>query len=293
MPVLLVEKQAILTAGVNIQFEIKRNKSKIGNSNTTQKHMGALLITLAVLMSLTPTVVAEEPAVFVSTRATKDVRVMADPTSEFWRQSAPVIVNRTKNGELANLKMEVRSRWTPRYLYFLFVCPYEELNLKPFPNTTKETNELWNWDVAEVFIGSNFKDIARYKEFEVSPQGEWMDLDINLRSPQHETGWVWNSGFEHIARIDPERHVWYAAMKIPMVAIGSSAVGGTSFRINFFLSQGPPERHKALCWQPSMSDTFHVPERFGLLRLIGVASAKKKISKRVAHETAATETDES
>ena len=43
-----------------------------------------------------------------------------------------------------------------------------------------ETNELWNWDVAEVFIGSDFKNIRRYKEFEVSPQAEWVDLDINL-----------------------------------------------------------------------------------------------------------------
>jgi hypothetical protein len=237
--------------------------------------MGALLITLAVLVSLTRMVAAEEPAVFVSTKATKDVRVTADPTSEFWKRSAPVIVNRTRKGELATLAMEVRSRWTPHYLYFLFVCPYEELNLKPLPDTTKETNELWNWDVAEVFIGTNFNDIKRYKEFEVSPQGEWVDLDIDLRSPQHEKGWVWNSAFEHTARIDPDRRVWYAAMKIPMAAIGSSAVGGTSFRINLFLSQGPPERHKALCWQPSMSDTFHVPERFGLLRLVREASAKE------------------
>jgi len=41
-------------------------------------------------------------------------------------------------------------------LYFLFTCPYEELHLKPSPNIQKETNELWNWDVAEVFVGSYF-----------------------------------------------------------------------------------------------------------------------------------------
>ena len=48
-----------------------------------------------------------------------------------------------------------------------------------------ETNELWNWDVAEVFIGSDFKNIRRYKEFEVSPQAEWVDLDVNLDAPRH------------------------------------------------------------------------------------------------------------
>jgi len=29
------------------------------------------------------------------------------------------------------------------------------------------------------FIGSDFKDIKRYKEFEVSPHNEWIDLDID------------------------------------------------------------------------------------------------------------------
>ena len=46
-----------------------------------------------------------------------------------------------------------------------------------------------------MFIGSDFDHIKRYKEFEVSPQNEWVDLDIGL----------WNSGFEHSARIDCRR----------------------------------------------------------------------------------------
>jgi hypothetical protein len=36
------------------------------------------------------------------------------------------------------------------------------------------------------FIGDDFKNIRRYKEFEVSPQGEWVDLDVNLDNPPHE-----------------------------------------------------------------------------------------------------------
>jgi hypothetical protein len=55
----------------------------------------------------------------------------------------------------------IRTRWTKQNLYFLFVCPYEELNLTPNPNTLAETNELWNWDVAEAFIGADFKNIKR------------------------------------------------------------------------------------------------------------------------------------
>jgi hypothetical protein len=31
-------------------------------------------------------------------------------------------------------------------LYYLFICPYEELNLKPSPSTSTETYQLWDWD---------------------------------------------------------------------------------------------------------------------------------------------------
>lgn len=209
-------------------------------------------------------------AVFESTKAPSDVPLTTDQSSAFWRDSRPVFANKNIQGKtLGADRMEVRSRWTKDYLYFLFACPYDELYLKPSPDTTKETYELWNWDVAEVFIGDDFRDIKRYKEFEVSPQNEWVDLDVNLHNPHHEEGWVWNSGFEHTVRIDRDKHIWYAAMRIPMTAIDSrQAEAGNTFRANLFLSQGPPNRHRELAWQPPMSNTFHTPERFGLLKLV-------------------------
>ena len=59
-------------------------------------------------------------------------------------------------------RTEILSRWTEKNLYFLFVCPYEVLNLKPSPDSSSETFQLWDWDVAEVFIGSDFQNIRRY-----------------------------------------------------------------------------------------------------------------------------------
>lgn len=129
-----------------------------------------------------------------------------------------------------------------KYLYVLFICLYHELYLKPSPDTEKETNELWKWDVAELFIGSDFQDIKRYKEFEVSPQGEWVDLDINLALPHHETGWTWNSGFEVAARIDHEAHVWHGAMRIPFKAIDERGpAAGISSAPICFAARGRPD----------------------------------------------------
>ena len=206
----------------------------------------------------------------LSVRAAKDVALDTNPESAFWIGAKPVLVNRDNRGKAAGFAMRVSTRWTSGNLYLLFQCPYEELYLKPNPSKTEETYELWNWDVAEIFIGSDFKNIRRYKEFEVSPQGEWVDLDIDLSKPHPEGGWKWNSGFECAARIDKASKIWYAALRIPLNAIDSRPPAeGTEFRVNLYLSEGPPAKHKSMAWQPTLVPNFHVPEKFGTLRLVG------------------------
>ena len=202
--------------------------------------------------------------------AENDVNLDTNQASPFWRMAPSVHLDTDTHGHrVPKYRTEVRMRWTNQNLYFLFICPYEQLNLKPDPKTATETYELWNWDVAEVFIGTDFKDIKHYKEFEVSPQGEWIDLDIDLHKPHHEEGWKWNSGFNVSARIDRAAHVWYAAMTIPYSAIDTRpAAVGNILRINLFRSQGPPANRHEIAWQAPMADTFHVPERFGLLQLV-------------------------
>lgn len=221
-------------------------------------------------MSLAPTNNLDPKAVLESIRAHRDVTLDADPSSAFWRATRPVYMEVDAQGRPEpDYRTEVRSRWTATNIYFLFVCPYKRLYLKPKPDAVHETYGLWDWNVAEVFIGSNFQNIKRYKEFEISPQGEWIDLNINLDKPHHEEGWVWNSGFEHVAHIDHARHVWFGAMRIPFAALETDPpVAGTSFRVNLFRTEGPPADPKEIMWQPTMSETFHVPERFGRLRLV-------------------------
>ena len=222
---------------------------------------------LAVMLS---SVFAADNNIATSREATEDIALDTNPASTFWSQTAPIYAEHDKNGQvLPGYRTEIRSRWTPKNLYFLFSCPYEELSLHPNPSTTTETNRLWNWDVAEVFIGSDFKNIRHYKEFELSPQGEWLDLDIDLTKPHHEKGWTWNSGFQVEARIDEQAKIWYGAMKIPWTALDDTPPSaGKTVRVNFFRSQGPLSNRKEIAWQPTMSETFHVPERFGLLRLV-------------------------
>lgn len=225
-------------------------------------------ITLSFLF-LVAACAAQDKPVIDSLHAQRDIKLTTDPASSFWRASQPIYAEADKRGQvLSEYRTEIRSRWTGRNIYFLFVCPFKNLYLKPTPDTAHETNELWNWNVAEVFIGSDFKDIKRYKEFEVSPHNEWVDLDIDLNTPHHENGWVWNSGFEHVTRINAAKHIWYVAMKIPFKAIDTRPpTPGAKFRVNLYRTEGPPNDSKEIMWQPVMSNSFHMPERFGLLRL--------------------------
>ena len=230
----------------------------------------AVMVCALVLVLSRMTEAPVSMAVFESIKASGDVASSTDPNLAFWTAAHPVYADRGTFGQpQAHYRTEIRSRWTENNLYFLFVCLYEELNLKPSPATTTETYGLWNWDVAEVFIGSDFRNIRRYKEFEVSPQGEWIDLDIDLNKPHHEDGWKWNSGFAVAARIDAGAKIWYGAMRIPFSALQSCpAATNETFRINLFRSQGPASNRIQIVWQPTMSNTFHTPEKFGRLHLI-------------------------
>jgi hypothetical protein len=211
----------------------------------------------------------KSPATFVSRYSETDFELTADPGAKHWQGVPFVVAQNDQNGKpVPGHRTEIRSRWTGSNLYLLFVCPYDRLHLKANPTTTEETNELWEWDVAEAFIGSDFKNIRRYKEFQVSPQGEWVDLDIDRDNPKPESGWVWNSGFQVKARVDPAKKIWYGEMKIPMNKVDTRPPEpGLEMRINLFRCQDAPPDRKYIAWQPTRSRTFHVPEAFGRLRL--------------------------
>ncbi len=205
-----------------------------------------------------------------STRSPQDTAVDTDPNSSFWRGVPAIFAERDTSGTpLPGYRTEIRSRWTDRNLYFLFICPYEQLHLKPDADTKTETNELWNWDVAEAFIGADYRNIRRYKEFEISPQAEWVDLDIDLDTPHPADGWLWNSGMEAGAHIDAAHRIWYGFMRIPYAAVDSRpANAGNRLRINLYRSQGAGADHKLINWQPTGRRSFHVPNAFGELKLV-------------------------
>lgn len=216
-----------------------------------------------------PLILGDGPGVIVSRHAQADFALTADPDAPQWKGVAGIFMENGPKGEsVPSHRTEVRSVWTGGNVYFLFVCPYENLHLKPDPSRTKETYKLWDWDVAEVFVGSDFNHIRLYKEFEMSPQEEWVDLDIDRDKLGDKDAWLWNSGFQVKARIDPAKKIWYGEMKIPVKSIDARPPQpGLEMRINFYRCQGADPNRKYIAWQPTHASTFHVPEAFGRIKL--------------------------
>src|SRR5262245_31194148 len=152
----------------------------------------------------------QESTVLTSQFSATDLGLDTDPASAIWAKAPRVSASRNYLGEaIPGAPTEIRSRWTKEHLYLLYICPYDELNLKPDPDRSAETPRLWNWDVGEAFIGSDVEKITRYKEFQVSPQGEFVDLEIDRENPKGQAGRNWNSGFTVGARIDEKAKIWY------------------------------------------------------------------------------------
>lgn len=197
-------------------------------------------------------------------------RLTADVADPFWLAAPPLSVYQSPFGErLRSLATIVRSRWTEEHLYVHFECSFQTLHLKPEPRRDRKTWELWNWDVVELFLGDDWAHIERYKEFELSPQGEWLDVAIDRTPPDLERNRHWSSGFLTEARIDASGGTWNGAMRIPFASITTGPVVARKvFRANVYRMEGPPEARTFLAWKATGSESFHVPAAFGILELI-------------------------
>jgi len=215
---------------------------------------------------------AQDEAVFLSYYAEKDAEPSADPGSPFWTGIQGVTIDRSILGPaVPQYRAEVRSRWTKNNIYFLFAGPYQKLTLKSNPDTVKETYRLWEKDCFEVYLGADFEHINRYREFQMSPAGEFLDLDIDssIPKPGFNGEQNWDAGMKVKARIGEGRKFWYGEMKMPIAAVDSRpAAAGNEMRINMFRQDDEPPNRKFLAWQVTGVWNPHHPDKFGILRLV-------------------------
>lgn len=196
-----------------------------------------------------------------------------DLTKPSWKHAKWVEFDNDASGKshYPEVTTRVASLWTETHVYFAFSGHYDSLNIFEGEDPKVERWQLWDRDVVEVFLNPRPEHVNHYFEFEVAPNNQWIDLEIDkTKDPFSDASW--NSGFQHATRVDAEHHVWTTEMRIPLAAINvQHPRPGTQWRVNFFRAagKGADERRKFLAWSiiPE-GKTFHVPARFGILKLV-------------------------
>lgn len=168
---------------------------------------------------------------------------------------------------------QVRLLWTATTLYLRFECRYRQVFVFEDSDPNGRRDQLWDRDVAEAFLQPDLSRLGYYREFEVSPNGMWIDLDIcpggrsDLKSGLMRSVWL-----------DQERHGWAAELAIPMKALTGHFDPAAVWRANFYRVEGPQEPRFYSAWQATRTSepNFHVPSAFGKLRFEGRMSRMQR-----------------
>ena len=196
-------------------------------------------------------------------------------TKKVWQDAPRITFDRDGFGDThyPDSEVQVASLWTPGYVYFAYWCKYRSLNVYAGEDTVKERWELWNCDVVEAFINPEPERILHYYEFEVAPNNQWIDLEIDLsKTPFNDAGW--DSHFEHATKVDAENKVWVVEMRIPVKSMGVNAIQpGDAWRLNLYRADGPGDdtQRRFISWSPlpdAARNSFHQPASFGIIKFV-------------------------
>jgi len=201
------------------------------------------------------------------------------PSEKDWKAAPPIVFDADWRGRNSDplRETEVRLLWSRETLFLRFRCRYRELTTFSDSEPDGRRHGLWDRDVAEVFLQPDFSDPRRYWEFEISPSGKWVDLDIapGEKTPGHRGNP--HSGMKSRVHVDETQRIWIAEMALPMRSLTPAFDPGAVWRGNIFRVEGAAEPRFYSCWRPTKSPqpNFHVPEAFGKL------SFREKLGPRI------------
>ena len=217
-------------------------------------------------MNATPSLeCAATTSEIVAAYGEREITLDAAHPSPSWERAQPISFCKDWRGTNPEPERQTQARvlWSEDTLYLRFDCKYRELFLFEDADASGRRDRLWERDVVEVFLQPDPSRRHNYKEFEISPNGMWIDLDI---SPGGGTDL--KSGLRRSAFLDKNRHTWAAELAIPMKVLTARFDPSTAWRVNFFRIEGSREPRTYQAWKYTMTPEpdFHVPEVFGELR---------------------------
>lgn len=206
----------------------------------------------------------ESKLTVVANRLTEQLDAQGFPSQRAWSGTEPAQFSHDWRGEKSDpgRATEVRLLYTMETLFLRFHQKYRTITIFPDARPDGWRYELWDRDVAEVFLQPDWSDPRRYKELEVSPNGFWIDLDIAPGEKEEL-----HSKLMRRVVLDSREKTWTAELAVPMRSLTPAFSPDKEWRVNFFRVEGEQEPRFYSAWSPTHSPqaNFHVPEAFGRL----------------------------
>jgi len=185
-------------------------------------------------------------------------------------------------GGALRFRTQAMALWDARNLYIGMVGVDDSV----WATETRYDVPLWHEEVMEIVLDPGGRG-KPYIELQINPQAAVRDVLVeNIFLPREQWDWdAWGrwqlKGLEHAVQVirdeDYDRDLgWSIELAIPWESLRGAAEGvalppqpGDRWRANFYRydrPEGKPEELSA--WCDTESDTFHVPEKFGVLHFL-------------------------
>ena len=188
-----------------------------------------------------------------------------------WKKAKTVVIDKYWSGAYAPQGRHAKAKllWSENALYVRFEANQTEpLVISKTPNLKSKTKGLWDRDVCEIFLAPDRNEPRRYFEFEIAPNGEWIDLGVYQKPDERITDWEYVSGMRSAAKIEKDKVLM--TIKVEWKAFGKTPKTGDVWLGNLFRCVGAGETRGYLAWSPTETKepSFHVPEKFGEFEFI-------------------------
>ena len=191
--------------------------------------------------------------------------VAAEWEAPGWVRGEVVNLREVVSGAKPDLATQVRVGWDAESLRVMFRVEDEA----PWATLTERGQPLYTEEVVEVFLDP-VGDGELYFELEVNLQNAVLECCARRVRSGYRKDFRWRcEGLQTAVRRIPEG--WVAELAIPFGSVAAChPKPGEVWRANFTRIDRPEGKPRELsAWSPTGLAQFHVPQRFGLLRLEG------------------------
>jgi translation initiation factor IF-1 len=185
-----------------------------------------------------------------------------DLLNEVWAKCASLRLAENVGGNVPNRGSEVRIGWDGESIHGIFTCQDPD----PWATKTTRDDSLWEEEVVEIFLDP-FGDGLCYFEIEINPLNTVCDLFIRRVRSGLRKDLSWDcADLTTTTGILP--YGWTAGFRIPFESLGDCHPDRSPiWRGNFARIDRPKDGPRELsAWSPTLTNTFHVPQRFGTIR---------------------------